>query len=152
MYAFVYFWTPSLQNVRKPADGEAPLGIIFACFMCAMMLGSSICRLWGSSATPTAHSSHMVQIALSAAASCLLVTLVSEQEHVRFYAFWLFELCVGVYFPSMATLKSYLIPDQTRGQIYSMMRLPLGLFVTTLLCTIKDGKIASPSLERELMK
>ncbi|GAB7366561.1 hypothetical protein MBLNU230_g8547t1 [Neophaeotheca triangularis] len=141
MYAFVYFWTPSLVNARGPSSPEAPLGIIFASFMCAMMLGSWICRLAGPSSSPTAQSSHMVQLALSAAASCLLVTILSEQEHVRFYAFWVFEMCVGLYYPSMASLKSYLIPDQTRGQVYSMMRLPLGLFVTLVLCTIREGDV-----------
>lgn len=36
MYAMVFFWTRSIQNVRPALSGEAPYGIIFANFMAAM--------------------------------------------------------------------------------------------------------------------
>lgn len=36
MYVMVFFWTPSLDQVRPALVGEAPYGIIFASFMAAM--------------------------------------------------------------------------------------------------------------------
>lgn len=43
MYLFIFFWSPALKSARLRAGSEAelPFGIIFASFMCAMMVGPS---------------------------------------------------------------------------------------------------------------
>ena len=44
MYLFVFFWSPAIISSRSLAGDESPppFGVIFSCFMCAMMLGSFI--------------------------------------------------------------------------------------------------------------
>ena len=44
MYLFVFFWSPAIISSRTLDNNNdpPPFGIIFSCFMCAMMLGSMI--------------------------------------------------------------------------------------------------------------
>ena len=48
----------------------------------------------------------------------------------------IFELCVGIYFPTMGTMKSKYVPEIQRSTIYSLFRIPLNLFV--LVCFFFD--------------
>lgn len=61
----------------------------------------------------------------SAAASCsgALAPLVG--------AFFLFELCVGMYFPLIGTLRSKYLPDAYRGVIMNIFGIPLNLIVVS---------------------
>lgn len=45
MYLFVFFWSPAIISARILNNTDSPsppFGVIFSCFMCAMMLGSLI--------------------------------------------------------------------------------------------------------------
>jgi hypothetical protein len=44
MYTFVFMWTPALQGEGEQAEGRPPLpfGLIFACYMVAIMIGSAL--------------------------------------------------------------------------------------------------------------
>jgi hypothetical protein len=64
------------------------------------------------------------------------------REKVRFLAFYAFEIALGVYFPSIGLLKSELVAERNRGWIYGLMRLPLNVFVTGILCTTGEGQSA----------
>lgn len=46
-----------------------------------------------------------------------------------FLCFLLFEFCVGIYFPSMGTLKSLLVPERIRATVYNIYRVPLNAIV-----------------------
>lgn len=84
---------------------------------------------------------------------CLLVTVLSMDEKIRFLAFFAFELSLGLYFPSIGLLKSQLVDERNRGWIYGLMRLPLNVFVTSVLCTTGEGQVAmqvSDSFANEL--
>jgi MFS transporter, MFS domain-containing protein family, molybdate-anion transporter len=50
-----------------------------------------------------------------------------------FFAFNLFELCCGLYFPSMGSLKSVTIPESTRSTIMNIFRVPLNIVVVVVL-------------------
>lgn len=50
-------------------------------------------------------------------------------------AFLIFEFCVGVYFPSIGTVKSELVPERIRATMYNMCRVPLNAVVVGLLLT-----------------
>ena len=103
------------------------------------MLGSWLFRYMTIADTSVEWISRILQICVSVMASCLLITVLSGAEYIRFYAFSIFELCIGLYFPSMAFLKSRVVADSHRGTIYGLMRLPLNIFVISILYTIKDG-------------
>merc|ERR1712157_371797 len=51
----------------------------------------------------------------------------------QFYGFVLFEVCVGMYFPCMGTLKGTVVPEAKRATIYNIYRIPLNAIVVCVL-------------------
>ena len=47
----------------------------------------------------------------------------------------LFEMCVGLYFPIMGTMKGGIVPENKRVAIYNLYRIPLNLIVLFSLLT-----------------
>lgn len=103
------------------------------------MLGAWLFWYFTTSQSSTACETQLVQGCLPISAVCLLITVLSSDEHARFSAFWVFELSVGLYFPSMALLKSRIVAEANRGWTYGLMRLPLNVFVMSVLCTTGEG-------------
>lgn len=138
MYLFVFFWTPTLVSSRELSGrgGSLPLGLIFSSFMCAMMIGSMSFSALSSRQT---HPALMLGDVLAVAACALLVPVLWHEEIITFWSFALFELAVGVYFPVMGKLKSDLVHDSVRAQVYTWMRLPLNVFVFIALGVTKEG-------------
>merc|ERR1719181_944921 len=54
------------------------------------------------------------------------------------FAFCIFEMCVGIYFPSICTLKSEAVPESHRATIYNLFRAPMNLIVVTVLLVNPD--------------
>ncbi|KND89865.1 Molybdate-anion transporter [Tolypocladium ophioglossoides CBS 100239] len=140
MYLFVFFWSPALKSARLRAgsEEELPFGIIFASFMCAMMVGAIIfsSRLGVPSRESATWGVLMAMLFASASLSC---AVLFDSERALFLAFVSFELCVGAYFPIMGFLKSELIEDGVRGSVYSLLRLPLNLFVVGAHSLAREG-------------
>lgn len=139
MYLFVFFWSPALISSRQLADNNnpPPFGMIFSCFMCAMMLGSLVF----STVTPgsTRDAAKLMLIILALASYALLIPALQRLEAMTFWSFALFEICVGLYFPTMSRLKSEIVEDAVRAKVYGLMRLPLNVFVVVALGITKDG-------------
>ncbi|EMF12748.1 DUF791-domain-containing protein, partial [Sphaerulina musiva SO2202] len=133
MYLFVFFWSPALRSARSAAGiTEAPpFGLIFSCFMSAMMLGSMIFS--GIDLKSVKDTGRLLLGILTLAANCLLVPVLASSEMATFWGFTIFEVCVGMYFPAMGRLKSELVDDAVRARVYGVMRLPLNLFVVVAL-------------------
>ncbi|CZT16987.1 uncharacterized protein RCC_02819 [Ramularia collo-cygni] len=139
MFLFVFFWTPVLRSAREKAGiaSAPPFGLIFSCFMTAMMLGSMV---FSSVKLRTEREvSRMLLSILALAAISLLFPVLVRAEAVTFWSFALFELCVGLYFPTMGRLKSELVDDTSRGKVYAVMRLPLNVFVVLALGMTQEG-------------
>jgi hypothetical protein len=102
-----------------------------------MMLGSLI----SSTSKPgTSRDAARLMLTILALASCaLLVPVLQRMEVVTFWSFALFEICVGLYFPTMSRLKSEIVEDGVRAKIYGLMRLPLNIFVVMILGITKEG-------------
>ncbi|XP_076909089.1 uncharacterized protein LOC143633393 [Bidens hawaiensis] len=145
MYTFVFLWTPALS----PNDEEIPHGFIFATFMLASMLGSSIAARLMASTSPRVES-YMQIVFLVSAASLLLpivtnffispsevkgggLSLVSSIQLVGFCAF---EGCVGIFWPSIMKMRSQYIPEEARSTIMNFFRIPLNLFVCIVLYNV----------------
>lgn len=139
MYLFVYFWSPALISARAAASKTAspPFGLIFSCFMCALMLGSLVF----SSLRPDSprDAARLMLTILALASYGMLVPVLSSSEAAVFWSFALFEACVGLYFPTMSKLKSDLIDDSVRAKVYGLMRLPLNVFVVSALGLTREG-------------
>ena len=81
-----------------------------------------------------------------AAASCggALAPLVA--------AFFLFETCVGMYFPLIGTLRSQYLPDAYRGVIMNLFGVPLNLLVVCVFLSIErlGLQVSSPAFPSPL--
>ena len=153
MYLFVFFWSPALKAARASSASARgisleggdevpglPFGLIFASFMSAMMLGSMTTSAMNLTSNLKASSRLTLHMVALAAIALIIPVLAKSSETGVFWAFALFEICVGMYFPAMSKLKSEVVDERVRGKIYGMMRVPLNLFVVLALGSTKEGK------------
>jgi len=129
MYSFIFMWTPSLGS-----DLPLPHGAVFAMFMLFIMFGSQLYRLVaGYGATPEG----IVAFVCALAAVSLLIVPTGEllewSSKATICGFCVFEICVGMYFPAMATIKSKVVPEMSRSAIYNLFRVPLNVIVVGIL-------------------
>lgn len=140
MYLWIFFKFPALKLAHKEAGqvDDLPFGMIFAALMCAMMLGSQFFTLYTSLKLPVAPSM-LLTITLAVASVCFIVPVLTHSETITFWCFSIFEICCGIYYPSMAHLKGNIIGDGVRAKIYGIMRIPLNAFVVVGLMLTQDG-------------
>ncbi len=53
--------------------------------------------------------------------------------YLQIAAFCVFELCLGIFWPAMMTLRAQLVPEEMRSTIINCFRIPLNLFVCVAL-------------------
>lgn len=150
MYTFVFLWTPALSS-----GGEhIPHGMIFACFMVASMAGSALAGKLLAQGHHCKVEKYM-QLVFVVSAACLFVPVLYHREEVAFgtdatdglswegkiqlAAFCAFEACVGVFWPSMMTMRSSYVPEEMRATIINFFRIPLNLFVCMVLYNVSCG-------------
>lgn len=143
MYLFIFFWSAALKSARVKsggplADQDLPYGLIFSCFMCAMMGGSAFFGLFSTNHTRETAAYVLMSVTLLASA-CLSAAVLLENEMGVFWALCAIEASIGAYFPSMALLKSEVIEDGTRGRVYSILRFPLNVFVVVVHSLDQEG-------------
>ena len=118
---------------------DLPFGLIFAILMCSMMLGSMLYNnITMTSSTFPAKKVLMGTLAL--ASVCFFIPGHFRDERITLWCFCVFELCCGVYYPVMASIKGKLIDDSSRASVYTVLRIPLNAFVVLALSTTKEGK------------
>ncbi|KAK7044366.1 hypothetical protein R3P38DRAFT_2878391 [Favolaschia claudopus] len=134
MYLFVFLWVPSLQEF---STASLPLGYIFSAFMLSMMLGSiAYTSLLAMSSEPSLLTHAKLSSCVCAVSALALAVAVSQPSaHVRFWAFCLFEACVGMYYPVQGMLRGTLIANEHRATLSSLFRVPLNVFVVVSLLT-----------------
>merc|ERR1712207_98104 len=62
-------------------------------------------------------------------AMCHMAIIFFSNVVIRFFAFLVFEACVGLYFPMIGTLKGDIVPEEMRSTIYNIYRFPLNVAV-----------------------
>ncbi|KNA14082.1 hypothetical protein SOVF_110800 [Spinacia oleracea] len=145
MYTFVFLWTPALS----PNDEEIPHGFIFATFMLASMLGSSIAsRLLARSAKVESY----MQIVFTISSASLMLPIVTSflvapskvkgegmsfGGYIQVLGFCVFEACVGIFWPSIMKMRSQYIPEEARSTIMNFFRIPLNIFVCIVLYNVE---------------
>eukprot|EP00899_Mesostigma_viride_P006904 jgi/Mesvir1/16214/Mv08472-RA.1 len=157
MYTFVFLWTPALS----PNGEDIPHGFIFAIFMVACMVGSSLAsRLLALGATWPPD--RFLTWVFSCASALLLVPVLVAQllelpgsaptpaagalgggGQLKLIAFVAFEVCVGIFWPSIMKLRSQAIPEECRSTILNLFRVPLNLFVCIVLYNVGSFPIAN---------
>jgi hypothetical protein len=76
--------------------------------------------------------------------ACLLAqcTRRNAQYMMRIVAFLVFECCVGIYFPAMGTMKSNIVPEESRAALYNLFRVPLNVIVLGVLLSDMKTSVA----------
>mmetsp|Transcript_52132 Transcript_52132/g.110794 ORF Transcript_52132/g.110794 Transcript_52132/m.110794 type:complete len:512 (+) Transcript_52132:124-1659(+) len=144
MYIFVFMWTPALTTLAKEemAEGEEfgglPFGVIFSTFMVCCMAGSSIFSIAMERMKPE----QLAVIVFSVATLAFAMVAYSPSATSTFLAMNLFEMCVGMYFPSMGTMKGMIVPEDKRAAIYNLFRIPLNFIVLFSLLTDLTPKVS----------
>lgn len=153
MYTFVFLWTPALN----PYIAQIPHGMVFACFMVSSMVGSAIAGRLLSKAS-TVRIARYMQVVFGLAACCLFVpvmyhganasiasapTEISWEGKIQLLSFCMFEALVGVFWPSMMTMRSSYVPEEMRSTIINFFRIPLNLFVCVVLYNVSSFPLST---------
>ncbi|KAI0866336.1 hypothetical protein F4860DRAFT_508730 [Xylaria cubensis] len=149
IFLFMFFWPETLQDAHDRAhpgvNETIPHGVIFSSLMAIMVIGALSFNLMvadqdGSHQqglttrhilTPTL----LLRYSLLASAICFFAAAFFREEIVLFISFLLLEVCNGVYVPSVAFYRGVIVSDEARARVYSLMNIPLFVFVVVALRT-----------------
>ncbi|KAI4166945.1 MAG: hypothetical protein LQ343_007617 [Gyalolechia ehrenbergii] len=150
MYLFIFFWSPALKSSHALAHHNQPsttlpFGLIFACFMGAMMCGSQFFTA-AMASQKWLSCGALLQIVVTVGSVSLLSTIFFREEFITFWCFCLFEACVGMYFPAMGYQKGKVIDDGQRAHLYGLLRIPYNLFVVIALSLTQEGRCSFANL------
>ncbi len=130
-------WTPMLDQYYQHQYSH---GVIFACFMIAVMIGGCIFNFF--------NELYPIEVTLFYVfgVTCLSFLLVAMNLGgvICLTSFLVFEACVGMFWPSMGTLKGKYVPEDVRATVMNYFRLPTNLLVLFTLDSIK--KLSYPTV------
>lgn len=145
MYVFVLEWTPALtpdehdkQDENEGHRGSIPHGHIFAGFMVSIMIGSSLFKLLSKY---TSTESFMRVVLMISAITLATPVLFPQNQPFIFIAFLIFEVCVGIFWPSMSTMRGKYLPEETRATVMNFFRVPLNCIVVVILLQNLDRNV-----------
>jgi MFS transporter, MFS domain-containing protein family, molybdate-anion transporter len=130
MYIFVFMWTPALTGGDH--DMKLPFGLIFSTFMVNCMIGSSLFSLLMDMKVRVENLGVYI---LALASLSMLIVATASSKTLAFIAMNLFEITVGLYWPTMGTMKGSIVPESKRAAIYNLYRIPLNFIVLFSLLT-----------------
>lgn len=61
---------------------------------------------------------------------------ITLRGQIDMLAFCVFEVCVGIFWPSMMTMRATYVPEELRATIINMFRIPLNAFVCIVLANV----------------
>lgn len=152
MYTFVLLWTPALS----PGGEHIPHGFIFAMFMLSSMAGSTVAgQLLANNHRPERYMSWVFFLS----SVCLAVPIVfhlgappdstiettsgiTGAGMLQCIAFCVFEGLVGMFWPSMMTMRAHYLPDELRTTLINIFRIPLNIFVCAVLYNVSKFPLA----------
>jgi len=153
MYIFVLQWPPAITKTLSKAFAATtaagvaavapatPYGKIFSCFMASCLLGSTIFSQLSNLSIPTETSTagmlSIATLAMGTAAFVAKGTSTATPFALLVGAFFAFEACVGLYFPSIGTLRSKYLPDSHRTVIMNLFGIPLNALVVGVFLSIE---------------
>lgn len=140
MYIFVLQWPPAINSAVAKAFGEGattPFGTVFSCFMACCLFGSTIFGQLAKMSVPTEKfTAGMLSVAAIAMSSATFAVSSSMSLPALVASFFAFEACVGMYFPSIGTLRSKYVPDSHRSVIMNLFGIPLNVLVVSVFLSI----------------
>jgi hypothetical protein len=151
MYIFVLQWPPAMRAVITNAFDTAgatttaasvPYGTIFSCFMACCLIGSTLFGQLVDTSNSNTKKGALTQeqttswMLAVAALAMTGATLCQNSLAGLVAGFFVFEACVGMYFPSIGLLRSKYVPDSHRSVIMNLFGIPLNVLVVTVFLSI----------------
>eukprot|EP00978_Attheya_sp_CCMP212_P033872 scaffold138951_cov55-Attheya_sp.AAC.4 len=151
MYIFVLQWPPAISKAVSSAFAGAststatPYGTVFSCFMASCLLGSTMFGFLGNVMGCATETSASFMLALATVAmggaaffTSPFNTMVTGMPLLGALvaSLFAFEACVGMYFPSIGTLRSKYVPDSHRSVIMNLWGIPLNVLVVSVFLGI----------------
>lgn len=132
------------------SDAHTPLGSVFSTFMVCIMLGSS-CFTYLLHEKGLSAAKVLVAAVKLFAFSTLVCSLVAGPNPegsmvLKACCLWTFmglEVAIGLYFPSIGTLRSLHVPESHRATINNWFRLPMNLITCVTLLAVKHPYVAA---------
>ena len=115
------------------------LGIIFSTFMVCTMIGSNIFSILIDKKLLTFVP---ILVHMIATVANLTSFLLIKQTGPVYISFLLFELTVGMFYPSYGSIKSMNIPEEVRSGVMNIFRIPLNAIMVILLGLIEVKQIS----------
>ena len=163
MYCFVFQWTPALASPGGAPRADVPHGVVFACFMGACMVGSLAAErlmrrgpaaryvrgLFAASSALLALpavANRVLPPALSAPGTGILVGEggISASGQLALAGFVLYEATVGVYWPTVMSLRALYVDESVRATVISLFRAPVNLLVCLVL--LRSGRLSGDAV------
>ena len=142
MYVFVMQWPPTLaieiQQFYRDETVATPYGTVFSCFMACCLIGSTVFSQMAIMGIKTRKSMTVMLPVASLSLALATYAIWSKESTNKNHlvslvaAFFTFEACVGMYFPSIGSLRSQYIPDSHRGLIMTLFGVPLNILVVVV--------------------
>jgi MFS family permease len=141
MYIFVLQWPPAVSGAIakafKDSAAVTPYGTVFSCFMACCLLGSTVFGTLAKKGVATESSAAGMLMVATLAMTGATLTVSSSMSLAGIIAsFFAFEACVGMYFPSIGTLRSKYVPDSHRSVIMNLFGIPLNVLVVSVFMSI----------------
>eukprot|EP00536_Pseudo-nitzschia_multiseries_P009545 jgi/Psemu1/201000/e_gw1.269.3.1 len=136
MYIFVLVWPPVFSKSIRKVFGQSavtPFGTIFSCFMACCLLGSIIFGQLRKTSFDLASIMVGILFVSTSAFSWSVRAIQTENLGGIIVAFFAFEACVGMYFPSIGIIRSQVLPESHRSVITTLFAIPLNLLVVSVI-------------------
>jgi len=133
MYIFVFLWTPVLDS------NSTPIGMVFSCFMVCIMIGSNMFTML----TCKGHAEDQILkyclllIGASMSVCCFTTrpTKGPADGVISFFSFLALEVGFGMYFPTISSLRSKVVPESHRASVMNWFRVPMNCITCgALMC------------------
>ena len=127
MYIWVFMWTPALEEASSEPIHH---GLIFATFMVAVLIGSTI---FDNIEAAKRNIASDAVIMLTFAVVCMLTPVIADSYFLRLAAFCGFEAACGLLWPFFGTQRGQIVPENVRATVMNIFRIPLNAVVVTVL-------------------
>lgn len=133
IYLFIFIWSPALEPLG------APDGLVFASFMLAMMIGSTIYSILLGSDRLDSKQLLLLSTFLGVLSFSVCCLVKSEwfvdylPSSICYFCFVLFEIAIGIYTPSLSYLKSQVMPEDIRATLSNVIKIPSSIFICLVL-------------------
>lgn len=130
MYVFVVMWTPALEDTSTTPVSH---GWAFSTFMLCIVLGGTAYKQY------LKYGGTVEKLGLfvyGVATLALLVPVLVEEHTIQMLSFCVFEVCVGVFWPTAGSLRSMYVPEDLRASVMATLRIPQNVIIVLVMTLV----------------